>query len=79
MDWTSMGSVPGKGKMLLIFIASIPAMGPTKPAIEWTPSTYFLEIKRQEREDQHSALSSSVIKIGGAVPALPHTSSCTDD
>jgi hypothetical protein len=50
---------------------SRPALGSTKPSIEWVPGTLSPEIKRPGRENGHSHPSSAEAKNGGDIPPLP--------
>jgi hypothetical protein len=50
-----------------------PSLGPTQPPIYWLPG----EI-REGREAEHSCPSGAEVKIVGAIPSLPHTSSWCD-
>jgi hypothetical protein len=54
--------------------ASIPALGPTMPPIQWIPEAFPLMAKRQEREAGLCPLSRAEIKNGGAIRLLPNTS-----
>jgi hypothetical protein len=51
-------------------IASIPALGPTQPPIQWSPGAHFQKVKRPGREADHSPPSNADVKKGAAI--LPH-------
>jgi hypothetical protein len=52
-----------------------PALGSTQPLIQGVPGA-ISRVIRPEREDDYSPLSSAEVKNGGAIPPLPHMSSC---
>jgi hypothetical protein len=61
--------------MLPLFsIESRPVLGPTQPPIKLVPAALFPTVKRTEREGDHSHLSSTEIKNGGALSPLLHMS-----
>jgi hypothetical protein len=71
-------SIPGTGKDFLFFTTSRPALGTTQPPIQYLIGccgSFLVGVKWQRREDDHSPLSNAKDKNGGAIPALPHTSS----
>jgi hypothetical protein len=70
----SRGSIPGRGKISVLSTATIPALGPTQPPIQWIPGALSLGVKRPGREADHSPPSSAEIKNGVAIPPLPHMS-----
>jgi hypothetical protein len=49
-------------------IASRLALRPTQPPIQWVPGALSLGVKRPRREANHSPLSSTEVKNGGAIP-----------
>jgi hypothetical protein len=49
------GSIPGRGKFCIFFVASIPVLGLTQPPIQWA-----------EGEVDHSPSSSAEVKNGGS-------------
>jgi hypothetical protein len=53
------GSIPGRGKIFIFSIASGPALGSTKPPIQWVSGTISPGVKRPEREADHSRPSSA--------------------
>jgi hypothetical protein len=59
-----------RGKILLLSTASRPTVGPTQPPIQWVS-----EVRRPGPEADHSLPSSAEVKIGGAIPPVPHVSS----
>jgi hypothetical protein len=69
------GSIPGRGKIFLSFIASRPALGPTQPPIQWVPGALSPGVKWYGHEADHSPPSSVKVKNCGAIPPLPHMSS----
>jgi hypothetical protein len=70
-------TVPGfdSRQCKIFFTASRPALGPTKPHIEWVPGALSLRVKRPGREADNSLPSSAEVKNGGVIPPLPHMSS----
>jgi hypothetical protein len=62
-------------ELFLYSTESKPALGPTEPPIQWVPGTISPEVKRPGREADHSPPSSTQVKNGEAIPALPYTSS----
>lgn len=52
-------------------IASISALGPIQPPIQWVPVTISLKFKRPGHQTDNSPLSSAVVKNSGDIPALP--------
>jgi hypothetical protein len=65
--------IPGKGNEIFLYsTASRPALGPTKPFIQWAPGDIFLKVKRPGHEAGHSPLSRAELKNCGAIPPLPH-------
>jgi hypothetical protein len=69
------GSIPGRGKVFLISIASRPALESTQPPIQWVPESLSSKLKWLGREADHSPPSSSDVRNGGAVTPLPNMSS----
>jgi hypothetical protein len=65
------GSIPGRGKILLLSITSRLGLGSTQSPIQWVPGAVTLGVKRQEREVDHSLPSCVQVKNGGAIPPLP--------
>jgi hypothetical protein len=53
------GSIPGKGKIFLFFIASRPALGRTQAPILRVPGAISPAVKRPGREAGHSHASSA--------------------
>jgi hypothetical protein len=47
------------------------ALEPTQPPIQWAPGALSLEVKRPEREADHSPPSSAESRMRGAIPPLP--------
>jgi hypothetical protein len=69
------GSAPGTGD-IFFSIASKTALMPIQPPIQWVPGSLSSRVKRPGSEAYHSPPSSAEIKNGGALPPLPHISSC---
>jgi hypothetical protein len=69
------GSIAGGGKIVLFSAAPIPALAPTQSPIQWILGALSQEVKRQEREADHSPPSSADVKNDGAISALPHAPS----
>jgi hypothetical protein len=61
---------------IIYFPASRPALGPTQPPIQWVPEALSPGVKGRKHEADHSPRSSAEFKNGGAIPPLPHMSSC---
>jgi hypothetical protein len=70
--WTDGVLLPARA----ISKASRPALGPIQPPVQWVPRGLFTEVKRSEREDDHSPPSSADGKNGGAILPLLHTTWC---
>jgi hypothetical protein len=70
------GSIPDSGKIVLFSIASETILRPTQPHIQWARGKIFLRIKRPGLEVDASPLSNAKVKNAGAIPPLPHMSSC---
>jgi hypothetical protein len=51
------------------------ALGPTQPSIQWVPVAFTLGVKWLGYEADPSPPSSAKVKMGGAIPPLPNTSS----
>jgi hypothetical protein len=66
------GSIPGRGKIFLFSIASILALGPNQPPIQWVPGGDFHGGKAAGCEADNSPPSSAEVKNGGAIPPLSH-------
>jgi hypothetical protein len=61
------------------FLHSVQTGSGSHPASnKWVPGTLSPEVKRPEREADHSPPSNVEVKKGGAIPPLPHTSSWRD-
>jgi hypothetical protein len=54
---------------------SRPALGPTQPPIQWVPGVLSMGVKRPGRGADHSPPSSAEVRMNGAIPPLPNTSS----
>jgi hypothetical protein len=65
------GSIPGRGKIVSFCTAYRLVLGHTQPPIQCVPG-----IKQPRLEADHAPPSSAGVKNGGAVPPLPHISSC---
>jgi hypothetical protein len=68
-------SIPGSGKIFLLFRECRPALGPIQPFIQWVPGTVYPGVKRSKCEAHLSLPSSAEVKNGRAITPLPHTSS----
>jgi hypothetical protein len=65
-------SFPDWGKWLISFPkASVPAVGPTQPPMQWIRGNLYPEIKRPWRKIGHSFRLVQRLRMSGAVPALP--------
>jgi hypothetical protein len=51
--------------------ASRPALGTTRPPIQWVPGALTLGVKQPERETDQSPPSNAEVKMRGAIPLLP--------
>jgi hypothetical protein len=49
---------------------------PLRCPIQWIAGSLSPGVKRQGREADHSPSSCAEVKSGGAIPPLPHMSSC---
>jgi hypothetical protein len=68
-------SIPGRGRdSFLIVTASKPALGPTKPPIQWVLRSRSPGIKRTGREANHSPPPSAELRMRGLIQPLPYTS-----
>jgi hypothetical protein len=54
-------SSPGMGKIFLFPASSKPALGPTRPSIQWVPWAPYPGIKRPGREADHSPPASAEV------------------
>jgi hypothetical protein len=63
-------SISGRERFFLFSTASRPALGPTQPPVRWVPGAISKEVKRPEREAEHSPPSSAEVRNGGAIPPL---------
>jgi hypothetical protein len=72
---TATGYVLDDCGMFLFFTAFSPALGPTKPPIQWVPGALSPELKRPGREADHSHLFSAEIKIAWRYTSTTNTSS----
>jgi hypothetical protein len=63
------GSIPGKER-------SRPALGPSQFSMQWVLGPDSTGLKRSVCKVVHSSPSSAEVKNSGAIPPLPHTSSC---
>jgi hypothetical protein len=62
-----------KGKISVIYMTSRPVLGPTEPPIQWVPEALSPEVKRPEREADHSPPSSTEVKYIRIYSPLPCT------
>jgi hypothetical protein len=53
---------PAEAGNFFFTIASITALGPTQPPIQWVPGVFSLGVKRPGREAGHSPPSSAEVK-----------------
>jgi hypothetical protein len=65
------GSIPGRDKVFLFFIASRQGMGPTQPPIQWLPGNISPAVTRVVREAHHSPPSNAEDKNCGSIRPLP--------
>jgi hypothetical protein len=70
------GSNPCTSKIFLYPTASGLAPGPTQPLNQMGTGCSFPGVKQLEHEADHSLPSTAKVKSGGAIPPLPHMSSC---
>jgi hypothetical protein len=56
------GSSPSRGWKFSLTTASIPALGPYQPPIQWVPGTLSLGVRRPGRKADHSPPSSAEVK-----------------
>jgi hypothetical protein len=79
-DWLRAGrprcrsSSPGRVKNFHFSMSSRPALGSTKPPIQWVRGTLSSEIKRSGREADHSPPTSAEVKNTRIYTSTPHTS-----
>jgi hypothetical protein len=52
----------GMGKIFLLSTSFRPVLGPTQPPVHWLPRAISPEVKRLEREGDHSPLTSAKVK-----------------
>jgi hypothetical protein len=68
--------LPGGGLGIFLFTtASIPALGPTQPPIQWVRGALFRGVKWPGREADYSAPSSAEVKNAWSYTSTPNTSS----
>jgi hypothetical protein len=79
VGWTARVQFPAGARDFLYFTASRPALGFTQPPIQWVLGTVSPGVKQPGCETDNSPPSSVEVKNGGAIPALPHTSSWHKD
>jgi hypothetical protein len=58
-------------EIFLYSTASRPALGPTKPSIQWVAGSLSPGVKQPGREADHSIPTSAEVKNGGATPQFP--------
>jgi hypothetical protein len=61
---------------ILLFIKSRPDLGPNQPPLHWVAGAVTSGVNQQGREADHSLPSSAEVKNDGAIPPLPHKTSC---
>jgi hypothetical protein len=61
-NWGSGVRFPTGLGIFLFTIASITALGPTQPPIQWVPGALSLGVKQQGREADHSPPPSAKVK-----------------
>jgi hypothetical protein len=64
------GSVPERGKRFCSTVFS-PALGPTKPPLQWLLRAFSLGLKWQGSEADRSPPASAEVRNGGAIRPLP--------
>jgi hypothetical protein len=69
------GSIPGRGKIFILCIASTVAVEHTQPPIQWVFGAISPGVKQPGHEADHSPLSSAEVKNGQAIPVFPHMTS----
>jgi hypothetical protein len=70
MDERGFESRKGLG-IFLFTTASRPALGPTRPSIQWVPGTLSFEIKRPGRKADHSPSPSAEVKNAWSYISTP--------
>jgi len=63
------------GKELRLVTASRPALGPTRPPLQWVPEALSPAVKRRSMKLTTRLNLESRLKIHEAIPPLPYTSS----
>jgi hypothetical protein len=64
-------SIPNRGKIFLLSVASRPALGFTQPPIQLVLGAISPMVNRLGREADQSPPSSAEVKKGGTIPPLP--------
>jgi hypothetical protein len=66
--------IPSGSKRFFLFsIASRPALGPTKPPVQWALGALSSEVKQQEHEAYQSPPYNAKVKKGVAILPLPYS------
>jgi hypothetical protein len=62
--------VPSRGRFFCFSSSS--ALGPTQPPIQWVPGALSPDVKRLEREADHSPSSGAEVKNAWSYTSTPH-------
>jgi len=74
--WTTGVQFPAVAVMgIVLFAMSRPALGPTQPPLQWVMGALTPGVKRPGCETDHHLHLGSRLRMGGAIPPLPKSSS----